>query len=159
VAVGITDADTLVALGISPVAAYPNTGFGEGTFFPWLNGRAELASTKPLALTDDQTAPQIEALAALRPDLIFAVNVYNDAENLYQKLSAIAPTVAPSDDPVTMSWADHTTEIGRALGREDDAEALVDDIEARIATAAADNPRSTERPSPSAACSTPQAPS
>jgi iron complex transport system substrate-binding protein len=140
VAVGSTDADALAVLGIVPVAAYPNTGFGEGRFFPWLDSRPEVAETEPLALDPTTYGVNAEQIAALRPDLIIAVNSYNNAEEQYELLSAIAPTLSASADPVTMTWQEHAMEIADALGRRDDMEAVSDAIDARIAEIAADNP-------------------
>ncbi len=139
VAVGATDADTLVALGIEPVAAYENTGFGTGPFFPWIDGAPQLAATEPLEVGADGSV-NIEQVAALEPDLIFAVNLYTDAEQQYELLSEIAPTVAASADPTGMSWAEHTMEIAAALGREEDGRRLIDEVETSIADTAADNP-------------------
>lgn len=139
VAVGTTDADALVALGISPIAAYPNTGFGPGAFWPWLDDQAGMAAATPIEL-DASYRVNIEQIAALQPDLILAVNSYLEPEAEYGLLSAVAPTVSASSDPVAMSWDGHATEIAAALGRADAMATVVEGITARIQTVAADNP-------------------
>lgn len=140
VAVGATDADTLVALGVTPVGAVPEPDGADGELFAWIDGRPEVAGTEPLTL-DSSYRVDPEEVRLLEPDLILAVNLYTDAEAQYEDLSAIAPTVASSVDPSTMSWADHAVEVGTAIGRERDARALVADVEGQIEAVAAENPQ------------------
>lgn len=67
--------------------------------------------------------PNLELIASLRPDLIVSATVRHDA--LYEKLSAIAPTVfVKTTGPI---WKDNITLLGKALGEEDlAARALAD---------------------------------
>jgi iron complex transport system substrate-binding protein len=57
-------------------------------------------------------------------------------------LSAIAPTVAQTDEYEAggTPWQEQTLLTGRALGREGQARALVDDVESRFAAAREQNP-------------------
>lgn len=139
VATGTTDADALLALGITPIAAYPNTGFGDGAFWPWLNDRPEMKNVAKLEL-DASFRINVEQLAALKPDLILAVNSYLEPEADYNLFSKIAPTVSASSDPVAMSWAEHAREIAAALGREADVETALAAVDGRIADTVAANP-------------------
>ena len=76
--------DALVALGITPVGA---TESGAGVGFPaYLADR--LRDTESVGATSE---PDLEAIANLAPDLIIGAQVRHEA--LYDKLSAIAPTV------------------------------------------------------------------
>ncbi|HEY0697774.1 MAG TPA: iron-siderophore ABC transporter substrate-binding protein [Micromonospora sp.] len=61
--------------------------------------------------------PNLELIASLRPDLIVSATVRHDA--LYDKLSAIAPTVfVKTTGPI---WKDNVKLLGEALGEEEKA--------------------------------------
>jgi iron complex transport system substrate-binding protein len=115
--------DTLAVLGIAPV------GFSEaygtpGARSPWLEGRAELDGAT--VLSDTQTSGvNIEQVAALQPDLILATNLYSLAE-VYPRLAQIAPTVGfPQAEAGLATWQELSLAIGKAVGREADAQAAV----------------------------------
>lgn len=83
----------------------------------------------------------VEAIAALAPDLI--LGIFADiSEEQYRLLSGIAPTVAGHRDfaPYRTPWQDQARMVGRALGREDQAEQAVDAAERAVAAAAARHP-------------------
>jgi iron complex transport system substrate-binding protein len=87
------------------------------------------------------TELDIEAIAALDPDLIVGVYSYID-QAVYDQLSTIAPTLAQTDayaDGAT-PWQEQTLLTGRALGREERARELVDDVEGRFDEAVAAHP-------------------
>lgn len=65
--------------------------------------------------------PNLEAIAALKPDLIVSLKVRH--EELYPQLAAIAPTVMGETSGA--AWKDNLTWLGKALGKEDVAEAKV----------------------------------
>ena len=84
---------------------------------------------------------EFERIAALEPDLIVGTNA-GLTEKDYELLSQIAPTI-PSVEGSTRyfsSWQDQTLQIARALGREDDGQALIDEVEAKYAAVAAAHP-------------------
>jgi len=68
-------------------------------------------------------SPDLEAIAALKPDLIVSATIRHDA--IYDELSKIAPTVfVKTTGP---QWQQNITTLGGALGAEDQAtEALAD---------------------------------
>ncbi|MEE6257232.1 ABC transporter substrate-binding protein [Plantactinospora sonchi] len=71
--------------------------------------------------------PNLELIASLRPDLIVSATVRHDA--LYDKLSAIAPTVfVATTGPI---WKDNLTLLGKALGEETRAAQELTRYEAR----------------------------
>jgi iron complex transport system substrate-binding protein len=71
--------------------------------------------------------PDLEAVAALEPDLIVSATVRHDA--LYDELSAIAPTVfVETTGPI---WRENITFLGEVLGEEDKAAEVLDDYRAR----------------------------
>jgi iron complex transport system substrate-binding protein len=59
---------------------------------------------------------------------------------VYDDLSGIAPTVAYPGEPWTTPWREQTRMIGEALGRTDDAEELIEDVDAQVAAIAAEHP-------------------
>lgn len=132
--------DAAVALGVVPVAM-PHQAYGgddEGVL-PWLRERIEAEGHEmPEVLPDTQEAP-IEAIAAAQPDLIIAVySGITEAE--YELLSQIAPTVAYPDQAWSTPWRDTIEIVGDALGRPDEADALLADIAAEIAAKGEDHP-------------------
>lgn len=74
-------------------------------------------------------APDLEAVAALEPDLIVSATVRHEA--LYDELSEIAPTVFVETTGPT--WKDNIRKVAEALGAEDKAEDLLSAYEARAA--------------------------
>jgi len=135
VALGQTDPDTALALGVTPVGAREAFSGGLETWITDALGGAE-----PDLLNVNAGVP-FEQVAALRPDLILANDLFSMDQATYDRLSAIAPTVSYRT-PATAedSWQDNTLTVGRALGREAEAERLVADIEAQIADAAETHP-------------------
>lgn len=72
-------------------------------------------------------SPNLEAVAALKPDLIVSATVRHD--DLYEQLSEIAPTVfVETTGPL---WKDNITLLGKALGEEDKAKEKLAAYEAR----------------------------
>lgn len=126
--------EAVVALGIDPVAAVvpPLTGDYAPVVREELDGEPADIGT-----TDGEI--NLEALAAAEPDLI--VMQSEGAEELYEQVSQIAPTVAVEYTP--SSWKDTLTQIGGFLGREDAAAGLVTAYDERAAEAAATAPQDT----------------
>src|SRR3954469_9058016 len=105
VVVGLREQDSLLALGIVPVATTEWYGKHPGAIFPWAE-KALGDAPKPevLSFTD---GIQVERVAAQRPDLILAVYSGLDKKD-YDTLSKIAPTVAQPPGQVDWgsSWQD-----------------------------------------------------
>jgi len=76
---------------------------------------------------------------SLRPNLILALHS-GLTENEYQRLSEIAPTVGFADRAWTSDWKELTRTVGTAVGKADEADALVKEAEAAIAAQAAKHP-------------------
>lgn len=121
--------DAVIALGTMPVGIpFKSYGGGEDGIQPWIEDSLATASEPPVILSDAGDIP-FERIAALRPDLILAV--YSGiTEDQYALLSAIAPTVAYSGQPWSTPWQDVTITIGRAMGKQAEAQALVDETTA-----------------------------
>lgn len=132
--------DAAIALGVVPVAMpFQAYGGDDAGVLPWLRDRIEADGVEmPDVLPETQEAP-IEAIAAARPDLIIAVySGITEAE--YALLSQIAPTVAYPDQAWATPWRDTIEIVGEALGRPDQADALLADIDAQIEAKAGEHP-------------------
>jgi iron complex transport system substrate-binding protein len=138
VTLGWSDQDVVVALGVKPVGVFdigPDFPQGIG---PW--GKEQLGGAKPELLSMADGVP-FEKIAALRPDLIVAVQS-GVTQADYDKLSQVAPTVtyAKGRGAYVSPWEEQTAIIGKALGQEAKARELVASTKARIAQARTDHP-------------------
>jgi iron complex transport system substrate-binding protein len=118
--IGDIDFETMLALGIKPVGAGTQGGTIESGFAPHLTGRTD--GVQALAWADG--AP-IEAIAALKPDLIFVPN-----EESAKQLENIAPVVSRGSWK-GLEWKDDFLWVAEVLGRSDDAKKLLTDYETR----------------------------
>ncbi|GAA3180031.1 iron-siderophore ABC transporter substrate-binding protein [Blastococcus jejuensis] len=114
--------DSALALGVTPVGAV-TTDVAEG----FLSYLAEDADGVEVVGTIAE--PNLEAIAALQPDLILSNKVRH--EDIYDQLAQIAPTVFA--ERVGAVWKDNFRLAGEALGLEDEAERALDDYEQRAA--------------------------
>lgn len=140
VTVGLTDQDAVLALGKVPVGTTEWFGGFPGAIGPWATGRLHGAPL-PTVLKDTGTGPQVEKIAALRPDLILAV--YGGlTEKQYQTLSKFAPVVAQPKqyNDFGVPWEVQTKTIGQALGKTGEADKLVSGVTQRLAKVKAENP-------------------
>jgi iron complex transport system substrate-binding protein len=112
------DLDSLVALGIDPVAA--------GTFFgsvaPW---QAEALGD---SLLFDVNELSVEVLAALEPDLV--IGPLDEIEPVRDVLAQLAPVLAVDTG---LPWQDNFTLIAAAVGRSDVATRYLADLETLVA--------------------------
>lgn len=115
--------ETLMALGVKPVgavgAAHDPTQFYDFT-------KSFLEGTKSVG-TEGQ--PNLEAIAALKPDLILGMKFRH--EKIYQQLSAIAPTVfveEPRGD-----WKANFSLYAEAVNKKAEGEKIIADWNKRVA--------------------------
>ena len=143
VTVGYTDQDPVLALGVVPVGVGDFLGGYKWRERPW--AQDALKGAEPAVVSGQEI--NFEAVAAQRPDLIIAVNAGLKQAD-YDKLSQLAPTVAQSGDYVDfgMPWDEQTLLIGKALGRTEQAEKVVADVNARFRSSAPTIPTSRARP-------------
>ncbi|TDD09941.1 iron-siderophore ABC transporter substrate-binding protein [Nonomuraea deserti] len=134
VTVGWNDQDFALALGVVPVST--RAWFDEYTNFPWV--KAALGGKQ---LSTFSAELNFEAIIKQRPDLIIAIYETVNKET-YDKLSQIAPTVIQSGDYADEQtpWDVQTLTTGKALGKSAEAQALVDEVNARIAEAKQEHP-------------------
>jgi len=138
VTVGVTEQDTVLALGVIPVGV--TDWYGDQPYATWPWAQDELGDGKPVVLTTTDGL-QFEKIAELEPDLIIGTNA-GLTEDDYTTLSAIAPTLAhDADYPVYFEpWDIQAIAIGTALGKKAEIEDIIADIRAQFADAAAANP-------------------
>jgi iron complex transport system substrate-binding protein len=140
VTVGLTDQDAVLALGKVPVGTTEWLGGYKGAIGPWAQDKLG-SSAAPTVLKDTGTGPQVEKIAALKPDLILAV--YSGLTKAqYQSLSQFAPVVAQPKayNDYGVPWQQQTEEIGQALGKSAEAKTLVSGVEAKFDAAKKANP-------------------
>lgn len=137
VSLGYTDQDAILALGVVPVAIREFTGGQPSATWPW--ARDLLQGQQPQVL---QGEISLESVAALQPDLIVAASAGLTPEE-YQSYSRIAPVVTQpaGQQPFQVRWQDSTRLIGKALGRAEQADRLVGDLEGRFAEVATEYPQ------------------
>lgn len=138
--VGLTDQDAVVALGKVPVGTTDWFGGFPGAIGPWATPKLNGAPV-PTLLEDPGTGPQVEKIAALKPDLIIALYA-GLTDKQYETLSKLAPVVAQPKQYADygIPWQEQTVTIGKAMGKESEAVKLVGDVEQLFDQAKADNP-------------------
>ncbi len=141
ISVGLTDHDTLLALGIKPIAVYGWFGLEPSEFGPW--ALPQLGEARPTVLDSLDSGYPYEQIAALRPDLIVGVHWGPTERADYDKLSQIAPTVVSTREfaKVNMPWQEVTRLIGRAVGQGPKAAELVAGVEERFTMTRAQYPQ------------------
>lgn len=133
VTLGPTDTQVALALGVPLVAAVRNPLSRDGNW----PGVSPPLPAEVATLDDD--VPELEHLAALRPDLILAVSAKAPYLGIYDTLSRIAPVIGGTGAR-TESGEELTRTIGRALFRDAEAEALIAASDAAVDRYAADHP-------------------
>lgn len=139
VSIGYTEQDFLLALGVTPVAVRYWYGDENNAIFPWAADKVE--GEAPIVLNLPYGNLNYEAILALQPDLISAVTAGITQEE-YDLLSQIAPTITQSGDYINfgMPWQEVTQMIGDAVGKSDEAAAIVADVDSLFTDAIAKNP-------------------
>jgi iron complex transport system substrate-binding protein len=138
VSAGYTEQDDLLAVGVVPIAV--TNWWGDQPFGVWPWAQPKLGGAQPEVL-DLADGIQIDKIAALRPDLIVAINAGVD-QNTYDALSKIAPTIPQSgQDAFFEPWKQQAAAVGQAVFKFDEMAALVKGVEDKFtAMAATDQP-------------------
>lgn len=138
--------DVAMALGVVPVGM-PKVEWGGDAqgLTPWKAAAldklgAPLGSEKAPKLYPETDGINFTEIAKTAPDVILAAYSGLSKED-YQKLSKIAPVVGYTGDAYGTSWQDSTVLIGQALGKNEEARALVTSTEQAIKTEAAKFPQ------------------
>ncbi|MEQ3552962.1 ABC transporter substrate-binding protein [Pseudonocardia nematodicida] len=137
VALGPTGFDVALALD-APVVGASSSG-SESGLSPWTSEAEGVSDVEVLPVQGEATEVDLEQVAALNPDLIFAPG-YFALENAYPQLSAIAPTIGYQEGPAQDTWQQMTTQLATALGRPDDAQRVVDEVESTLTDTRTEHP-------------------
>ncbi len=138
ISAGFTEQDSLLALGVVPIAT--TDWFGGQPFAVWPWAQPKLVAAQPVVLNLDNGI-QIDKIAELKPDLIVATNAGVDAET-YQKLAAIAPTIPQSGaDAFFEPWKDQAGTIGLAVFQNETMQALIKAVDDNFTQVGADHPQ------------------
>jgi iron complex transport system substrate-binding protein len=121
------DAPVVASAATTPAAANQDTGF-----FDWW---ADVAVDRDVEVLYQNLEFDEEAVIAADPDLIVVSTTGADSTaDQYDALSDIAPTIGI--DYSTSDWQDVATELGAAIGMEDEAQATIDEFDAHVAEVA-----------------------
>ncbi|MEU3708484.1 iron-siderophore ABC transporter substrate-binding protein [Streptomyces catenulae] len=147
VTVGYTDDQDVLAFGVKPVGMvdqYPNPAGKSpdiNTQWPWVKDKWGGARPEVI-MSNGDSGPNYEKIAALRPDLIIAV--YSEIDkDAYDKLSRIAPTVGRTKaekQPFSATWQENAQHIAKALGKPDEGTKLVKGIQDKLAAVRKEHP-------------------
>lgn len=141
VVLGYTDVDTLLALDVQPVAFQEFVTFPDAAvpaLGPWAE---DLAGEAEMQVFPVSSPPSVEEVLALRPDMVVAVSAGIEQDE-YDQLSALVPVLARPEGSTAylVDRDDATLTIGKALGKEDQAQELVDGVDQDFADARDANP-------------------
>ncbi|OBI21705.1 iron ABC transporter substrate-binding protein [Mycobacterium sp. E2462] len=129
VSAGYTEQDDLLAVGVVPVAV--TNWFGDQPFAVWPWAAQKLGGAQPVVLNLDNGIP-VDQIAGLKPDLIVAINAGLDSDT-YQKLIAIAPTIAQSGgDAFFEPWKDQASTVGQAVFQSGQMKSLIDAVDQKF---------------------------
>ncbi|MEL6381155.1 MAG: iron-siderophore ABC transporter substrate-binding protein [Cyanobacteria bacterium J06626_18] len=119
-----------LALGIEPVGA-AFSGFPQRAksdeLAPLLGDR-----TEGITVLGHVSQPDLERIVELQPDLILLVGTKGSG-NFYSRLAQIAPTVVIDFSRGAAAWQAYVLEAATALGKPDEAQALIQQYERRVA--------------------------
>lgn len=135
--------EAAIAVGVYPVAVAEQTyTVGEGNLLPWVEEAYDEAGVEhPAVLTDAAGGAEVpyDEFIAAEPDLILAP--YSGlTQEQYEELTKIADVVAYPEAPWTTPWDDNIEITAEALGRSDDGEQVLEDIDAGLEAQAEEHP-------------------
>lgn len=146
VSLGLGDVDTLLALGITPVAIAPwesqdlspQSGVG-----PW--SQPKLGNSNPEKIFDTGqgiTAQVIEKVTAANPSQIIAVNQAVDAQ-AKESLEKIAPTTLKPEGfkDWQIPWDKQVETIAKAVGKQAEGEQLIEETKGSLEKFKQDHPK------------------
>lgn len=126
-------AELLAVLNVKPV------GFGSARLQGAQLGERLTTLTSPAGpslgapqFVGSSLQPSIEAILALKPDLI--VMLKNDGQGAYGALSRVAPTLAYDFNAGGTGWRKALSEVGKLFGREAQARRYLSQYDARVQT-------------------------
>ncbi|WP_216205120.1 iron-siderophore ABC transporter substrate-binding protein [Amycolatopsis aidingensis] len=138
VTLGLSDQDAALALGVKPVGAVD--WFKERPYGKWPWTKELWGDTRP-EIVGERDEYDMEKIAELNPDLIIAQYSGMQQEQ-YDTLSQRWPVVAQpkGHENYQAPWQEMTRAIGAALGKADEAEQLITEIDQRFARVREEHP-------------------
>ncbi|MBB3661603.1 MULTISPECIES: iron-siderophore ABC transporter substrate-binding protein [Prauserella salsuginis group] len=137
VALGWTDAEVAMALGVQPVGTADWLEVGDDGLGPWSQQEYDRPPAKLGTLEVN-----MEQVAGLNPDLILDTRSSGERAR-HDRLTEIGVPVVSlpegADDYLT-TWQQQLDMIGKALGRQDEAEQLRKDLNAKFDRVAGEHP-------------------
>ncbi|OLL99825.1 ABC-type Fe3+-hydroxamate transport system, periplasmic component [Pseudonocardia sp. Ae406_Ps2] len=138
VALGWSDAETALALGVEPVGAADWLAVGGDGLGPWVQARY---TTPPQILGTLEV--DLEAVAALDPDLILDTRSSGDRERHDRLTQLGVPVIGipAGGENYKTTWRDQLRMVGAAVGKPQEAARAQADLEQRFADARAQHPQ------------------
>ncbi|HMR50361.1 MAG TPA: iron-siderophore ABC transporter substrate-binding protein [Arachnia sp.] len=141
VALGWSDAEVALALGVQPVGVSDWLGFGADNkgVGPWAVDK--FGEVTPAVYESPFQGYDYEAIASLDPDVILNTRSGAD-EDVFNRLSEIAPTVYAPEGTADFgtAWDVQVNQVAQALGLEDEGQAVIESVSAVIDEQAAAHP-------------------
>lgn len=128
-------ADAMLSLGMCPIGSTTASG-AEGPIPQYLKDAYpdQASAIEAITKVGSRTEPDIEAIGALKPDLILTnIAGKDDADTLYKNFSAIAPTVVMRG--TGQFWKTDFLLLADALGKREAAQSLLDTLKKEAAEA------------------------
>lgn len=117
--------EALLAFGVTPVGAVQSwTANGD----PWYEHIADDMKDVQVVGFETDTQVNLEAIAALQPDLIIGNKMRQ--ESIYDQLSAIAPTVF--SETLRGDWKENFELYAKALNKVDEGNKVISDYDTRV---------------------------
>lgn len=140
VTLGWGAADIALALGTVPVGIEEDTWGGDADGYqPWFRDAVEASGDELPETIAMYPELDVDAIIALEPDLVLAPQSGLE-QDVFDQLSAFVPVVAYPGEPWQTSLEDQVSIAAEALGVPEKAEPLLEERQAAIDDAAADNP-------------------
>lgn len=141
VALGWSDGEVALSLGVKPVAIFDWQSFGAENKGVGAWATEDFGDVVPELIERGDESVNYEQIQALNPDVILNVRAALD-EKVNTRLSEIAPTIsAPSGTAdYAVEWRTHTAVIAEALGKVDEGKKLVAGLDAKFADARTAHP-------------------
>lgn len=146
VTISWSNQDVPLALGIVPVGV-SKASFGpvnEQGLLPWTSDAFKKLGVENPNVFDDVDGLDYEAIANAKPDVILA-SYSGITEEEYNLLSEIAPVVAFKNKPWVTYWRDIILEDSLGMGKLEQGEALVNELDTYIEQKVANYPNLAEK--------------
>jgi iron complex transport system substrate-binding protein len=144
---GFGTTDAALALGVVPIAM-PTADYGGGDdlIYPWVKDKLdELGGETPVLLDNANYELPVEALLATDPDVLLAPHSGLTQAEYDAVTAAGVPVIAPPEELWSTPWRDVITTIGTVLGRIDEANDIVADLDKQVSDAGAEHPEFSGR--------------